>query len=215
MGALPQKRRCDDVNVMVRRRVAWVIALPLAVASWLGAHCVAYLLVSPGAERHMGLHAEHGHAWLGYTPAIAIWGLALVVAGLVLCVGEGLRSRRPSCPPVRLFALLPPLGFAVQEHLERLIASGSVPYDLVAEPAFLLGLALQLPFSLAALLLTRALYALGFGLGRVLARKLALRRTLRSAPPSLLHLPASAMLVSPSVLASGHGPRAPPAAASS
>lgn len=190
----------------------WAIALPLAVGSWLGAHCLAYLFVSPGAEHHTGLHAEEGHAWLGYTPALAIWGLTLILAGLVLCVGEGLRGRLPSRPPARIFALLPPIGFTVQEHLERLIGSGAVPYDLVFEPTFLVGLALQLPFSLAALLLTRALYALGFGLGRVLARKLAVSRPLRHAPPSLLHLPEAAMLVAPSVLATGHGPRAPPAA---
>ncbi len=198
--------------VMIRRTAAWVIALPLVVASWLGAHCLAYWLVSPGAEQHMGMHAEQGHAWLGYTPAIALWGLTLVVAGLVLCVGEGLRGRRPSRPPLRLFALLPPVAFAVQEHLERLVGSGSIPYDLVVEPTFLLGLALQLPFALAALLFTRALYAVGFGLGRVLVRKLALHRQLRCAPHSLLRLPASATLVSPSVVALGHGQRAPPAA---
>jgi hypothetical protein len=198
---------------MTRRRAVWAIALPLAVASWLGAHCLAYWLVASGAERHMGLHADHGHAWLGYTPALAVWGLTLVVAGLVLCVGEGLRGRRPSGPPVRLFALLPPLAFAVQEHLERLIGSGAIPYDLVLEPSFLVGLALQLPFAVAALLLTRALYTLGFGLGRVLAAKLVLRRALRRGPPALVRLPASAMLVTPSVLVLGHGQRAPPATA--
>ena len=197
---------------MLTRRVAWVIAAPLAVGSWLGAHCLAYLLVSPDAEHHVGVHAEHGHAWLGYTPAIFVWGLALVAAGVVLCVGEGLRGRLPAPPPVRLFALLPPIAFTIQEHLERLLGSGAVPYDLVAEPTFVLGLALQLPFSLAALLLTRALYALGLGLGRVLARQLALRRPLRYAPPALLQLPASAILFTPSVLASGHGARAPPGA---
>jgi hypothetical protein len=199
---------------MTRRRAAWVISLPLVVASWLGAHCLAYWLVSPAAERHTGLHAEHGHAWLGYTPAIVLWGLTFVLAGLLLCIGEGLRGHRSSRPPVRLFALLPPFGFTVQEHVERLIASGAIPYDLMVEPTFLFGLALQLPFALAALLLTRALYAVGFGLGRVLARQLALRRPLRYAPSSLLRLPASATLVTPSVLAVGHGPRAPPAAGS-
>jgi uncharacterized protein YuzE len=40
------------------------------------------------------LHAEHGHAWLGYTPALAVWALTVVVAGLVLCVGAGLRGHR-------------------------------------------------------------------------------------------------------------------------
>jgi hypothetical protein len=201
------------VAVMTRRKAAWVISLPLAVASWLGAHCFAYWLVSPGAEHEMGMHAEHGHAWLGYTPALAVWAVALVVAGVVLSVGEGVRGRRPSRPPVRLFAVLPPVAFVVQEHLERLIASGSIPHDLVLEPAFLLGLALQLPFAVTALLLTRTLYSLGFRLGLALAGRLALGPAVRCSPGAPLPRPVSATLVSPSVLALGHGQRAPPASA--
>jgi hypothetical protein len=159
----------------------------------------------------MGAHAERGHEWLGYTPALAVWGLALVLAGVVLSLAEGFRGRRPSRPPVRPFSFVPPIGFTVQEHAERLIGTGAVPYDLVVEPTFLVGFALQLPFALAALLLTRALYGIGFGLGRVLAGMLALRPPLRYAAPALLKLPESATLVSPSVLALGHGQRAPPA----
>jgi hypothetical protein len=194
------------------RGAAWVIAVPLAVASWLGAHCLGYALVSPGAEASMGMHADHGHAWLGYTPALAVWGLALLVAGLVLCVGEGLRGRRPARPPVLLFGLLPPVGFAAQEHLERVVSSGSVPHDLMLEPAFLLGLALQLPFALAALLLTRALYAIGFSLGLVLGDRLAAARPLPHGPSLPVSLPAAPTPVGPSVLALGHGQRAPPTA---
>jgi hypothetical protein len=194
------------------RTAAWVIAVPLAVASWLGAHCLGYALVAPGAEGGMAMHAEHGHAWLGYTPALAVWGLAVLMAGLVLCVGEGLRGRTPARPPVLLFGLLPPVGFAVQEHLERLISSGSVPHDLVLEPTFLLGFALQLPFAVAALLLTRALYTLGFSLGVALAGRHAVGRPPLHGPTLPVSLPAAPAPVSPSVLASGHGPRAPPAA---
>jgi hypothetical protein len=196
---------------MVSRHVTWVVSLPLAVASWLGAHCLAYWLVSPGGEHRMGLHAEHGHAYLGYAPAIGLLGLAFVLAGVVLCVGEGLRGRRPSRPPLRLFALLPPVGFAVQEHLERLIGSGAVPYDLLVEPTFLVGLALQLPFALAALLLASALHSLALGLGAALARGVAFPRPVRCAPPLLLPLPAPPFFLAPSVLALGHGQRAPPA----
>lgn len=196
------------------RITALLVAIPLAVASWLGAHCLAYWLVSPGAEHRMGMHAEHGHAWLGYTPALALWGLTVVVAGLVLCVGEGLRGHRSARPPARLFALLPPAGFVLQEYAERLIASGSIPHGLVVEPVFLVGLALQVPFALAALLLTRALYALGFGLSRALAAGTpAVGRSLPHGAPSLPLRPASATLVSPSLLALGHGQRAPPATA--
>jgi hypothetical protein len=196
---------------MLTRAVAWMIAVPLAVGSWLGAHCLAYLLVPPGTEHHMGLHAEHGHAWLGYTPAILVWGLALIVTGLALCVGEGLRGRLPSPPPVRLFALLPPVAFAVQEHVERLLGTGAVPYDLAAEPTFMLGLALQLPFALAALLLTRTLYTIGFSLGLAIAGRLAVGQPRLHGPSLPVSLPAWTMPAGPSALALGHGQRAPPA----
>jgi hypothetical protein len=197
---------------MSTRGTAWLISLPLAVASWLGAHCFSYWLVSPGAEQHMGLHAERGHAYLGYTPAIAVWALALVLAGWVLWVAHGLRGRRPSPPPLRLFALLPPVGFAVQEHLERLIGTGGIPADLVLEPTFLVGLALQLPFAIVALLLAHALHAIGFGLGRVLARELVLWEPIRCAPSPVLRVSAPAAFITTSVLAPAHGPRAPPVA---
>ena len=187
------------------RRAAWMIALPLAVASWLGAHCLAYWLVAPAGEHQMGVHAESGHAYLGYTPAILVWGLALVVAGLLLCVGYGLRGHRPSPPPLRLFALVPPVGFTVQEHLERLIGTGGLPPDIV----------LELPLTLVALLLAHALNSAGFTLGRMLAPKLAPLRPHRVTPRSLQRIPAAATLITPSVLALGRGPRAPPAAACS
>jgi hypothetical protein len=198
---------------MTRRQAVWAIALPFAVASWLSAHCLAYWLVAPRAEGHMAVHAEHGHAWLGYTPALAVWGMTLVVAGVVLCAGEGLRGGRPSRPPVRLFAILPPVAFVIQEHLERFLGSGSVPYDLLVEPTFLVGLALQLPFALVALLLTRVLYSLGVGFGRLLATRFDLGRAVRHGPPALVKLPDSPTLVAPPLLALGHGQRAPPATA--
>jgi hypothetical protein len=191
-------------------RAAWLIPLPLAVASWLGAHCLAYWLVSPEGAGHMGMHHDHGHAYLGYTPALAVWGLALLVAGLVLCVGDGLRGRQPQPPPVKLFILLPPVGFAVQEHLERLIGTGGIPPDLVLEPTFVAGIALQLPFALAALLVAHALCTIGFGIGWVLARQLAFARAASGAPHSPVRVPAWRDLLAPSVLAPGHGPRAPP-----
>jgi hypothetical protein len=200
-------------GVVVRHRAAWLIALPLAVTSWLGAHCLAYWLVSPGGERDMGMHAADGHAYLGYTRAVALWGLALLLAGLVVCVWAGMRGGRLTAPPVRLFVLLPPLGFTLQEHIERLIGTGGLPPDLVLEPTFITGLALQLPFAVAALLVAHTLSAIGFGAGGALCHQLAFPRRIVGAATPRLQFPARALGAASAVVAPGHGPRAPPAAA--
>jgi hypothetical protein len=194
-------------------RAAWLIPLPLAVTSWLGAHCLAYWLVSPGAERHMGMHAADGHAYFGYTPAVALWGLGLLLAGLVVCVWAGMRRGRLAPPPVRLFIFLPPVGFALQEHIERLIGTGGVPSDLVLEPTFVAGLALQLPFAVAALLVSQALSAIGFGVGRALCHRLVFPRRMLGAAKPGLQFPPRPLGAASAVLAPGHGPRAPPAGA--
>jgi hypothetical protein len=162
----------------------------------------------------MHRHAEGGHTYFGSTPVLVAALGTVLVAGLVLCVGEGLRGRTARLgPPALLFALLPPLGFVVQEHIEELVRSGSVSGVLITEPTFLTGLALQLPFAVAALLLCRGLYALGYGLGRFLARRLAVATRVQSLAPPVLRRPASVTLIPPSVLALGHGSRAPPAPA--
>jgi hypothetical protein len=41
-----------------------------------------------------GAREDYGGSGAGYTPALAVWALTVVVAGLVLCVGAGLRSHR-------------------------------------------------------------------------------------------------------------------------
>jgi hypothetical protein len=183
----------------------------VATVSWLSAHCLAFVLVPPAGGEHMHDHAEGGHTYFGSTPLLIAALLTVLAAGLLLCVGEGLRGGTARLgPPALLFALLPPLGFVVQEHVEELVRSGSITGDLVTEPTFLTGLALQLPFAVAALLLCRALYALGYGLGRFLARRLAVATRVHSVAPSVRRRPAPVTLIPPSVLALGHGSRAPP-----
>ena len=199
---------------MRQRRVAWLVALPVATASWLNAHCLAYVLVPPAASEHMHHHAEGGHAYIGSAPVL-IAALATVLAvGLVLCAGEGLRGRTGGLgPPALLFALLPPLGFVSQELIEDLVRSGSLSAGLFTEPTFLAGFALQLPFAVAALLLCRGLYALGYGLGRLLAARLAVTTRAAGPRPATHRRPVSVALIAPSVLSQGHGSRAPPALA--
>jgi hypothetical protein len=194
----------------------WVIALPIALASWLSAHCLAYLLVPPVHSGAMHDHMEESHNWLASMPVLVAAGVTLLAAGLVLCVGEGLRGGPAQTrAPAPLFALLPPVGFAVQEHLEELLASGSAPYAVVLEPTFLTGLALQLPFALGALLLAGALYALGHSFGRLLARTIPAARPLLRRPLPVAGLADVTRVAASSVHAPALGPRAPPCAARS
>jgi hypothetical protein len=199
---------------MRQRRVAWLVALPVATASWLNAHCLAYVLVPPAASEHMHHHAEGGHTYLGSTPVLIAALVTVLAAGLVLCAGEGLRGRTGGLgPPALLFALLPPVGFVSQELVEDLVRSGSLSAGLFTEPTFLAGFTLQLPFAVAALLLCRGLYALGYGLGRLLAARLAVTTRAAGPRPATHRRPVSVALIAPSVLAQGHGSRAPPALA--
>ena len=189
------------------RGAVWMPSLPLAAVGWLAAHSVAYLLVVPDRDHRAQLLSDSGHGYLGLAPLIVACAITLVVVGLALAIHDGLRGGSRARVPVWPVALVPPLGFAVQEHLERLIELNAFPFDAVLEPTFLVGLALQLPFALAAVALARVVLALGHRIGRALAER-------RSARPRA-HLRSWRLprwlrprLVGP--LAAGHGERAPP-----
>jgi hypothetical protein len=109
-------------------------------------------------------------------------------------------------------ALVPPLGFALQEHLERLIELNAFPYGAALEPTFLVGMALQAPFALGAVLLARAVLAVGHLVGRGVAALRSPRARTRPAAP-VLHTWRAPSLARPSLLAMGHCERAPPATA--
>jgi len=106
------------------------------------------------------------------------------------------------------FAAMPPLAFALQEHLERLFHGAGVA-GVVLEPTFLLGLVLQAPFALAAYLLARLLLGVAERAGRVLARRAACgRRRVAARGPSWWPFE----LRSPRIaaLALGYAERGPP-----
>ena len=174
---------------MERLRPAWLLGLPLLAVGWLSAHALAYELVP--AE-------EHGHGYLTQAPLF-----------LTLCAataGVALAGRRGRTVPRWLAGALPLLGFALQEHLERGLALGAVPWGTALEPVFLLGLLLQLPFALAALLVARALTALADAVATRPAARPRPRIAFRLAPL----LPAQAERAGALALARGWAGRAPP-----
>jgi hypothetical protein len=167
----------------MRRGAPWLVAVPFMAAGCLAAHSLAYHLTGAGSE---------AHGYLAFAP------LFIGVLAALALVGAFRRGPRR---PALHFAVLPPLAFVVQEHAERL--------QLVAtEPAFLVGLALQLPFSLAALVAARAF----LGLADRVAAALAERPFPRRAPTLAAPL---TRIVTPRIspLAASRSSRAPPAVA--
>ena len=120
--------------------LAWLLVTPFAAAGILVAHALSYALTGtqPGS-----LHGylEHAPQVLGVLASIGLVGLAV-------------QERSVGRVPTGAFALAAPIGFAVQEHVERLVHTGHVPF-LLTSPAFLLGLLLQAPVALVCLLVAR------------------------------------------------------------
>jgi hypothetical protein len=190
-----------------------VVAVVLALIGSQAAHSLDYWFVAPEPHAHAELLARTGHGYLEQLPFAVGCGVALIVVALCLRVLEGARVRRAQRLSYSLFALVPPLSFALQEHLERWFHDGSFPWQAVREPTFGLGLLLTLPFGLLAFVVARALLSFAEAFGR----RCGFRRT----PPASEEQPAepvpSAEPERPRipVLALRAAKRGPPAFASS
>src|SRR5450755_653959 len=156
--------------LMRRRRVAsWLVSFPLMVVGSQVAHVFAYRWVYPSAHVRLSELLATGHGYMGssaYVPmllglsfAAEIVGVGWVLAG---CVRRSLR--RPV--PAWAFALLPMLGFTLQEFFERWLSGSSFPWWMVLQPTFRVGLLLQLPFALVAYMVARLLLRAADRVGR-------------------------------------------------
>jgi hypothetical protein len=154
----------------MRRRLPWLLALPLMAAGSFAAHSLTYLFATARASEHAEVseRASSGRAsylvlFLGILAATA---LVAALARLLL----GRRCARGNEPSPWLFFVLPPLAFALQELSERLLRAEAFPFHAALEPRFLLGLGLQLPFGLLALLVARLLLRVVEQIARLLTR---------------------------------------------
>lgn len=122
----------------------WLLVVPLGTLGVLTGHEIAYALTSTP-------HDEL-HGYLSHLPQVALLlsVLALVGASFVE------RGRRLALWPFPAVAIA---GFVVQEHVERVVHDGSVPF-LFDRPFFLVGLAVQVLVAVAAWLLARLLVRL-------------------------------------------------------
>ena len=189
----------------MRQRLAWLSTAPLMLGGLLAAHTLGYRLAIPDAHARADALAHSGHGYFGHMPfalavSIGVLLFALVHQGLAGFRGE---RRRPATSA--LIIVLPPVAFVAQEFLERLIHTGHVSWTMIFQPAFLFGLALQLPFALVALLLAWALDSAAHAVGQALA----------ASPQPIFHalvlLPVRVVAAPrPAGLARGYGERAPP-----
>ena len=137
------------------------------------AHVLAYRWVYPQAQVRLAALLASGHGYmlggfLGYLPLMlgVVGGMELIAfVWMVVC---DVRRSRQAAVPAWAFGLMPPVGFAIQEFLERWFAGVASPWQVVMEPTFRIGLLLQIPFALVAYLLTRFLSRVAATVGRAL-----------------------------------------------
>lgn len=124
----------------------WLVVLPLAALGTVLGHEVAYAVT--GSPR------DDLHGYLSHLPQIT------VILGFLTLATAAVVERRAGLA-LWPFPAVTIGGFVAQEHLERFLHDGAIPF-LLSQPVFLVGLALQALVAVAAWLLARLLaYVVG------------------------------------------------------
>jgi hypothetical protein len=177
----------------MRRCLAWLVAVPLMFVGSEAAHVLAYRIAYPAVPARVHVLLVTGHGYMRWLPlAFGVAG-AVVALSLLATAADAARGRRARGLPAWAFALLAPLAWIVQEHLELLLHTGVFPWHEVGRPTFLPGLVLQLPFALLAYLAARLLLRVAEEAGRAVARvappRSRVAALLQVAPAGELSLP--------------------------
>ena len=190
--------------------LGWAASLSVCVAGWLIAHALAYRLVAFGDGRHGEVVEASGHGHLAFSPHLmAVSAAVLLLASAGAAVAGAMHRTRPAVPAAP-FALLPVLDFVCHTVLESLQQAGELSAGAPLERVFLLGLALQMPLALGALLATRAAQAWAEGLGRGLTPRWRPRALAPALPALVRLLLGTDHRPTMSALASGCAERGPP-----
>ncbi|HVP75439.1 MAG TPA: hypothetical protein VMS63_05400 [Gaiellaceae bacterium] len=191
----------------MRRVLAWLVALPLLLAGSQAAHLLAYRWVYPEAHVRLEALVSTGHGYLSHLPLVLGVGSAIASLSLLLSAVDAARGRPARALPAWAFALLPPLAFVLQEFLERSLHLGAFAWQTAFAPTFLPGLALQLPFALAAYVAARLLLRAVERAGRALA---PVRPPVRRVPAAAAAVPVEALPVVGNALSRRLAKRGPP-----
>jgi hypothetical protein len=194
-------------------RLPWLLALPLMAAGSAAAHAISFAAADPHSEvaeaGEAHARASDGfasHAVLPVALVIAVVACALCLRLASSALGRATRGAGSAC-----FLLLPFAAYGAQELLERGVGAETYPFHAALEPRVLAGLALQLPFGLAAFLLGWFFLWVADGVRRLLARESFISTTPGA---TRLWIPVRVAATVPRrVLARGHPLRGPPSLA--
>ena len=189
----------------------WLVTIPLMLIGSQVAHILTYRLAYPDALIRARVLAATGHRYMHYVPLVLGLGGALLLLSLFFAVSDLRRGLPANALPAWAFALVPPLGFALQEYSERALHGGAINWSTMLGRTFLVGFALQLPFALVAYLVARLLLRAAVRVARALAITSRSRKRRLVAPtPRAWAEPA---LSRPPLLAQSMAERGPPALA--
>jgi hypothetical protein len=196
----------------VRRGLTWLLVLPAIVVGSQVAHGVAYWWAYPQTSLRVTALSDSGHGYLAYAPAALGFLAAVELIAFALVVADTVRCRPVRSLPPWVFLVIPELGFVLQEHLERVLASGVFPWSAALEPSFWRGLVLQVPLGFAAYLVAAILLRSASKVAEVVVARREVRvvtRCCASAPAR----PSFVFLRRLSPLAGTAAGRAPPVSA--
>jgi hypothetical protein len=188
----------------VSRITTWLLTAPILVVGLFAGHELGYRLALTNPEARGEALEETGHSYFAYVPYLAASLAAVAILALGLRVRAALGGRDRATHSWS-FAVLPPLSFVLLEASER-VRQGDLALETLLAPEVLFGLALQLPFAVAALLVARALLKLADAVGAALRRP----SEWRPRPSLLTRVPTGAVLPRLRVSALAYGARGPP-----
>jgi hypothetical protein len=150
--------------------MTWLLTAPLLVIGLFAGHETGYRWAVPDPHQRAHLLEASGHEYSRYLPIVIAVAVTLIAAALAAHIRAAIRgAHRPTGPSPWLLAVLPPVAFMVEELLERWLSSGHVHPATLWEPAVLIGLQLQIPFAVLALVVAHVLARTAHALGRALA----------------------------------------------
>jgi hypothetical protein len=139
----------------MRRRLPWLLSLPLMMTGSLTAHVVGRLISSVDTLERAEVHESTP---LRLLPIVAAFTSMAMVVGLAWLWSRA--RRRPWLGVSAIwFLIAPPVAYAAGEWAERLLHGTGPALHEAHDANIALGLALQVPFALLAYVVARTLFA--------------------------------------------------------